>query len=543
MTRESSSARPAGSGQYYAPPLTSWERWQRKYLRSGRAWLAYGVVAAVVAGLIVVKVVVFAPPPAPAAPCPASLVPADDGNRHDCVGLTDGSFVFSPALASVEHKIRTENQQVGEQAATQHRQWVAIAYLVPMTLNQASPITLESVTRQLEGAYTGQWEANNEAGLYGDAPLIKLYLVNEGSEQVRWKVAVNQILAATRDALHVVAVAGLGDSVVATRDAATAMSASTVLLAMFGTSITADDLNGSKYTSLVRVAPTNDDEVGAALAFLSRLRGSDATAMLVKDTDPSDDYAKNWATDLTALYPGAGHQFVSPPATFDPSLPDVGNLLQGDAQVVCGKHPDVAFFAGRAQQLEVFIGALGAQCTKPITVISGDDDVIDASTSDSPRSYPLFRDALSRGVVSLYSTELASSQEWSDCGAVPASQALAARAFPQFESDYQQQVGKQFSSLSDPSDVMLSRDAVITAVTAIRKSESEPGDGGATQPFQYQQVTQYLTDLQFTAVNGASGVITIGNDGSTKGDAADKPLVIMKHLGDGGERCQAIEAP
>ena len=542
MTKASSSVGHTGSGQPYEPPRTRWERWRRKYLRSRRAWLVYGVVAAVVAALVVVKVAVLVPPPPPPVPCPGNLVPADDGNPRDCVGLTDGSYVFNPALAPIEHKILAENGQVDRQAAAQHEQWVAIAYLVPMTLNQASPLTLETVTRQLEGAYTGQWEANNEHPLYGDAPLIKLYLVNEGSEEVKWQVAVDKILTATRDALHVVAVVGLGDSITATRQAAEAMSAGNVRLAMFGASITADDLNGSEYPSLVRAAPTNDDEVRAALAFLPRTRWGGATAMLVEGTDTSDDYVKNWANDVTALYPGAGHQFVSPPATFDPSLPDVDNLLQGDAQVVCDKHPHVVFFAGRAQQLEVFVGALGAQCSTPITVISGDDDVIDPSTSDNPQDYTLFQSALSGGIVSLYSTELASSQEWSDCGPVPSSQALAARAFPQFEQDYQQQVGKQFSILSDPSDVMLSRDAVITAITAIRKSESHPG-GGAAQPYQYQQVTQYLTLLQFTSVNGASGVITIGNDGPAKGDAVDKPLVIMQHLGSGGEHCRAIEVP
>jgi hypothetical protein len=46
----------------------------------------------------------------------------------------------------------------------------------------------------------------------------------------------------------------------------------------------------------------------------------------------------------------------------------------------------------------------------------------------------------------------------------------------------------------------------------------------------------------FTPVSGASGVITIGNDGPTTGDAIGKPLVIMQHL-PGGEACRGIEVP
>lgn len=534
-----------GSGQpRYEPPRTRGERWRRKYLRSGRAWLLYGLIAAVVAAAVVVKVVVLAPPPPPPPPCPGSLVPADDGNPKDCVGLTDGSYDFSPAFATVEGKIRKENERVDKQAAAQHEQWVAIAYLIPMTLNQASPLTLEGVTQELEGAYTGQWEANHVPALAGDAPLIKVYLVNEGADESKWGIAVDQILAATTpDALHVVAVAGLGDSVTATRRAAKAMSAGNVRLAMFGTSITADDLNGSQYPSLARIAPTNDDEVRAALAFLPRTPGHGATAMVVKDKDTSDDYVKNWASDITALYPGAGHRFVSGPATFDPSLPGVDNVLQGDAQVVCEQHPDVVFFAGRAKQLEVFVGALGAQCITPITVISGDDDLIDPSTSDNPPDYTVFEDALRGSVVSLYSTELASSQEWSDCGPVPPSQALAARAFPQFEQDYQQQFGKALTALDDPGNVMLGRDAVITAVTAIRLTKTQPSAGQPQQPYQYQQVTGNLALMNSTHVHGVTGVITIGNDGPTSGDAIGKPLVIMQHLPRGGEDCRGIEVP
>ena len=517
----------------YQPSRTRWEEWVHKYLRNRRAWLAYGTVAVLVVAFFVVR----AELPRPPAPCPGNLVPADDGNPKDCAGLTDGSFVFSPALASVEGKIYTENEQVAKQAAAQNERWVAIAYMIPLTLNQTSPETVEGVTDEIEGAYTGQWEANNEHALYGDVPLIKLYLVNEGAEYSKWQVAVDQILAATRDSLHVVAVAGLGDSVIETRDAAQEMSASNVRLAMFGTSITADDLNGSLYPTLARIAPTNADEVRAALAFIPRVQGHGATAMVVKDTDTSDDYVRDWANDVTKLYPGAGHLFVSGPATFDPTLPNVDDVLQGDAEVACEQRPDVVFFAGRAKQLEVFVGALGADCSTPITVMSGDDDLIDQGTGDDPDDYTLFNDALSGGVVSLYSTELASAQEWSGCGgSVPPSQDLAARQFPQFEKDYKLLLGQQLTSLPDASGVMLGRDAVITAVKAIRLPNTEPG---------VKEVTGNLALMKFNPVSGATGMITIGNNGPTTGDALDKPLVIVQHVHSavGSEQCRAVEVP
>lgn len=535
MTSDGFSASPAEGDNEdgddpYQPPRTRREKLLDKFLRSKRAWLVYGVIAALVVTGVVVKVVYFPPS------CPGSLAPADDGNPHDCVGLTDGHYVFNPALASVEAKILAENNDVNKLAAAQHQPWVAIAYLLPMTLSEGSTQTLETVARQLTGAYIAQWEANHNSGMAdGNAPLIKLYLVNEGANEARWQFAVGQIIAATSNSLNVVAVAGLGTSIVATRQGAAEMSKAE--LAMFGTAITADDLNGSEHSSLVRIAPTNDDEVRAALQFLPQVQGGGKTAMLVRDMNTSDDYVTNWGNDVAADYRGAEGKLLGPNVTFDSSSSAVNSVLVNDAGYVCQDHPEVVFFAGRAQQLEIFVGALYATCTTPVTVISGDDDVIDSNTSTDPQDYTSFTEALNNG-VSLYSTELAAAQEWSACGTVPQSQALAVRTFNQFQLDYHQLLGGQFAAITDPSDAMLARDAVITAATVIRRSKVQ--SAGKSQ---YQQVMQYFGGLDFDKVAGVSGIIQIGNFSTTKGNTVNKPLVIMQHLGSGAEQCKAIETP
>jgi ABC-type branched-subunit amino acid transport system substrate-binding protein len=512
-------------------PRTRRDRWRRR-LRSKRAITAYALTAAVIAAVIVVPAVALVPP----SPCHGGLVAVPDGGQTDCVGLTDGSQVFDPRLAGVERLIHTENDSV----TASGKPWVAIAYLVPMTLNEGSAITLEGVHEELQGAYVAQWEANHTHA-YGDLPMLKLYLVNEGPDQGSWPTAVKQILAATGDGRGVVAVAGLGDSVDATRAAATEMS--DAQLAMFGTAITADNLNGTRYSSLVRVAPTNLDEVKAALAFLPSLPSRGSTAMLVADTNAADDYTRTWATGVESLYPVGGRRFVWAPETFNRTLSAEGDRFVQISGVVCERQPQVVFFAGRAKDLETFIGALGARgCGDPVTVISGDDDLIDSGTTTAA-DYTAYLSALSTGNITLYSTALAHPDEWKPaiCGPTPPSQLDAARTFAKFDKDYAYLLGRLALPLS-LGNAMLARDAVITAAMTIRGPVKQT-TGVAQQPYRYQEVTQNLGGLHDTPIPGASGVITISNYGPSNGDPLGKPLAIVEHTPSGSVTCERVEIP
>ena len=321
------------------------------------------------------------------------LVPITVSGSLDCIGLSDGAVPFSAhdPFRPVEQKIAAENSWVTTQSERSKTPWVAVAYLIPLTLDPESAISGEGVEQEIAGAYIAQREANNESQ-YGDSPLIKLYLVNEGPIKGQWQAAVNQIIAGTGPGLRVVAVAGLGDSQQETSDAARQLSGAS--LAMFGTAITADDLDGAHFPGLARVAPDNADEVQAAIDYLPYLPGHGVTAVLVKDTTQGDDYVTDWAKDAQSLYPQQGREFIMNTFQFNRTWGGEENVMAQEAGRICAQHPDVVFFAGRAKDLEKFVaafnGTYGANCSTPIAVISGDDDLIDAST-DGATEYASFR--------------------------------------------------------------------------------------------------------------------------------------------------------
>jgi len=530
----------------YSKPRTFWQRWRRKYF-GGKALTTYGAGLAV-AGAIAWTLYPSPPKPQPR-PCLGQLVPVTVNGHLDCVGLSDGTAPFSATdpFRAIELKIAAENGRVATKSRQTGTPWVAIAYLIPLTLDEDSALTREGVEQEIAGAYTAQWEAFNRSE-YGDSPLVKLYLVNEGPSQGQWPTAVEQIINSTSAKLRVVAVAGLGDSQAETRAAAKQMSEAS--LAMFGAAITADDLNSLKYPGLVRVAPSNSDEVRAAINYLPNLPGHGTTAVLVEDTAKGDDYVSNWAHEALTLYPRRGRQFVTRPMQFNRAYGGEESIMAQQAQDVCAAHPGVVFFAGRSRDLERFIGAFDGtyspNCDKPIAVISGDDDLIDADT-DGTVEYSSFQSALSAGNILLYSTELQNAQEWTGCGRVPPTQRGSTQRYVEFQTDFANQLHGLATSAGD-ANAMLARDAVITAVAAIRRASAQFANP-AQQPYSYSggdprqvytTVTQNLSSLFDHPINGVSGVIKI--DSST-GNAVGKPLTIVQHLTNGALSCKAVKIP
>ena len=75
----------------------------------------------------------------------------------ECVGVTDGSHVFDPSLATVEGKITAENRTV--QSAGD---FVSVALLTPLTTDPGSDVTLARIRAELESAYTAQQYLNGQ---------------------------------------------------------------------------------------------------------------------------------------------------------------------------------------------------------------------------------------------------------------------------------------------------------------------------------------------------------------------------------------------
>ncbi|MGH3625560.1 MAG: hypothetical protein ACRDQ5_27910, partial [Sciscionella sp.] len=85
----------------------------------------------------------------------------------ECIGVTDGSYVFDQNYRDVEGRIASANAE-----ASRSGNAVTVALLEPFTVTETSPLTIDEVRHELEGAYTAQWRANNTYAVDDPQPKI-----------------------------------------------------------------------------------------------------------------------------------------------------------------------------------------------------------------------------------------------------------------------------------------------------------------------------------------------------------------------------------
>ncbi|MGW3999869.1 caspase, EACC1-associated type [Amycolatopsis sp. NPDC004772] len=279
-------------------------------------------------------------------PCPRGLQPSNSVSFGDeCVGVTDGSYVFRPELAAVERRIAEENQRVGGSGVT-------VAFLAPFPVAGTGALTVDSMRHQLEGAYTAQVEANRAE------PRVKLLLANTGASGAAWEPVVGQL--ATSGPVGVI---GLGISSASTLDAVRALSARG--LPVVAGIATADDFDATTLPGVVRVRPANRQLV----AVMSRYVATQAQwrpRVLVADADPGNLYARSLRADIADQLGGRS----SPLETF--------SYLSGNAspagfavvtQGICATRAESVFFAGRTADLPAFLASVATRsCTDPVEV-------------------------------------------------------------------------------------------------------------------------------------------------------------------------------
>jgi transcriptional regulator with XRE-family HTH domain len=257
----------------------------------------------------------------------------------ECVGVTDGSYVFDPALADVEAKIAAENARVAGSGHT-----VTVALLNLMTVNNTSPVPIAEVVNQLEGAYTAQYRANHTTDLGDPSPLIRLVLANEGSHENQWQPVVHQIEGMVGDKDPLVAVTGLGVSTTQTEDGAKDLAAHHI--PMVGAITTADELNYKDIPGFVRVAPSTAELVQSLSAYLqhrhNQQRQDFDSAILVYDTnsdDSGDLFTKSLRNDLASgmrsLIKSTPPQGFTGTSGQSPGNPDLFSV--NDWQYLCSK--------------------------------------------------------------------------------------------------------------------------------------------------------------------------------------------------------------
>lgn len=286
------------------------------------------------------------------------------GADDQCVGVTDGAYVFADHLAPVERKIREENDRI----AGSGEPYVSVAYMTSFTLDGTDSNSEESVRHELQGAYLAQYRHNR--GDLSALPRIRLLIANTGGGSSHWRYTVDELVR-RKAAERLVAVAGLGPSTDENRAAVGRLSRHG--LALVASTMTATSIKDIH--NFVRVSPTNVDEAYAAAAYLKREKFR--SAVVVQDVARGNLYATTLGSAFTRAFPDdAGHTLLPEPMTYDSSVRNAWeNEMNFMSSQLCDEEPQVVYFAGRGTHLMSFLNALSNRpCQKAqFTVVAGDD--------------------------------------------------------------------------------------------------------------------------------------------------------------------------
>lgn len=448
------------------------------------------------------------------------LIRCWDGVRKDnasgeCIGVTDGSQAFDKHLEKVTHKIYQANQE-----AAKGKDWVAIAYVEPMTGGPGGK-GWSSIKEELQGAYLAQEELNSSSGGYGTTPQIKLLLANPGRGLLQWEPLVDQIVSMKHGPHPVVAVAGFGQSHRTTRDAVDRLRKNGV--PMVGSTVTADRLSGSDVPGFFRAVSPNSVQSAAVVNHLAQQQKAHHgfRVQLVEDRNTRDTYSQSLGTGFTDAAEGAGLTVDPVVQSFISDKPGVKTALAGVAEKVCNRQdpPDALYFAGRGADLREFIrgaGASGQRC--PVTVYSGDDAVgmffgMYPLTRDNHEYQKYLRRWKHSGVRVKY-TGLAHPDAAADI--YPHDQ----NPYPAFAKAYSNKgFGGKTHLLNG--QTMLGHDAMLAVGTAIRSAAGRQGTDSVRRANVLQMLLRINGD---DPLHGVSGPIAFARTGNPR----HKPLPLVE---------------
>ncbi|MQM24831.1 type 1 periplasmic-binding domain-containing protein [Glycomyces albidus] len=431
---------------------------------------------------------------------------------RECIGVTDGSFVFQPQFTEVQENIKAENDWAAAQAEAEDLPLVRIALLTTLTTTDDSAMSADKIQSALEGAYVALHRANHTRELGDPQPYIQLYLANEGARQTHWEVAVDQIEDLLDDEVPLVAVIGQGVSSDATVAAAERLSDLGVPMVTGVT--TADGIDHAHIDGLVRTAPSNTDFAVALRRHLDA-RGDLDSAILVYDSTTQDRYTTTlrtaYETELGTYLDGADQPF--PGRSIETGGPEVFDPI---VRNICAAEADTVLFAGREPDLRVFLEALSIRACReeqPLAIlfgVTGTDLQHDTETLDHIRD------------GNLEVRYAAGSDPGWASGAVPAPEGFAA-----FHEHFRTLVSRDAAALSDGYAVTY-HDALATAIGAVRITNQ----GEAEAPPR-EDVREHLLLLNSEqVVRGATGTLSFSSDRSGNPGGKWVPVVPLPYPDD-----------
>lgn len=443
----------------------------------------------------------------------------DSGVREvdgECVGVTDGGYVFHQNFTDVQKKIAEENAAVSGSGHT-----VTIALLDPLTVDKTSAVTLDQIRNELEGAYTAQFRINHTGAVGDRRPLVKLVLANWGSHESQWQPVVEQLEGMVDDPDPLVAVVGLRLSTVQTEQAAKHLAQHNI--PMVSSIASADQLNYGAIRGFLRASPPNVEYVAALRRYADNHPDLDS-AMLVYDanSDANSDPGTTSGADLftRSLREGFNKGFadlinrsaqsyvgISGPTAASPGL--FSNITAN----ICAAHPKVVLFAGRVVDFSNFLESLRSRiCLEsPVTVFAAGADF--GSLQLRLRQAELRE----KNISVVYATET-DPQGW----------VQNAPGTPRFFKDFHErfsQLGFAPAHLDDGGAISI-HDALFIAAQAARLSTRSHPDYAPPRHDDVQNQMLNLNNLDL--VPGAAGELSFSYRAENSGNPSNKPLPVIE---------------
>jgi ABC-type branched-subunit amino acid transport system substrate-binding protein len=503
-------------GEDFVPPVP---RTRRR--RTRRRRIAIGVVVALVAAAGVWGLTVVLDT------CGSlgSGVHEIDG---DCVGVTDGGYVFHPAIEDIENKIAAENARVrGDK-----RGYVSVAVLDPLTPTDHSALPPDAVRHRLEGAYTALRRINTERVAGDPNPQIQLLLANEGGTDVQWAAVLDRLAELSTAKEHpLVAVAGLGVSTARTLRHVEQLADHNI--PMVGAVLTADTLEYDTVPGLIKTSPSNRHYVAALRDYLTT--AGLTSAIMVRDSNSDegfDLYTKSLEDDFESQMKGIikyeTQQFTGKSAASD-APPNLFDSVQANICAAAGDRGVAVLYAGREIDF---------------------DDLLDALRSRTCRSTPLtiLTAGLELGEV-LKGIDLAGAKltvlnaATVDPDGWTAGEAGTPEYFPRFLAAF---TGREHFAPDDLADggAIMMHDAMLAAARAIRLAAPSGSASRITPDIVRAQLLNINTLYN---VQGASGTLRFGKQpsGNGTGIPKGKPIPVLRYPGPEqvGRLCYVADAP
>lgn len=455
------------------------DRWQR--------WMGtlIGSLMAMVLVVSVVSIVLVWPDVRCGSPLDGIVL-----KEGECVGVSDGSFVFDEAHREVYEDIADENEWAAAEAEAEGLPLVRIALMTTLTTTQDSAMSADRIRSALDGALVALHRANRTRELGDPHPLVQLVLANEGARQTHWEVPVSELEDMSDDEVPLVAVMGQGVSSDRTMDAAYRLSKHEIPMVTGVT--TADGIDNGIIPGLLRAAPSNTDFAMALRQYVDG-REDIASAVLVHDNAETDLYARTLRSayeEHLSEYLTSSHQ-PFPGRSIEEGGVEVFDTI---TQNVCESEAQAVLFAGREPDLKVFIESLSLRACQsdPLTVLFGVTGT-DLQADEEVLGW------IEEGNLSvLYAA--GADPGWGDGAETP-------EGFADFQTHFENLVGGGREALANGYAVTY-HDALMTAVSAVRITNpwsEEPPTAG--------DVRDHLLLLNSEqVVRGASGTLSFNEN-------------------------------